>query len=258
MLNILTHTTQTHHPSPAQIQAHLIPSGTRLAQSYQDSCFLHDANMLARQGMSQGTCTLALRASQGVIVTLRGERREREEKEREKREPPLPFPPPCAGSKRLRVYRQNARMCSTCARFAGIHGDVLNLHTGEREVSAVQAAPHTDNTHPTQTTHTTDHRHHTPHIAQSTPAPTPYITHIPHTLSAHTPHTLSTHTHNHFNTHDTHTPHTPHHTHNAHKYHTKPTHTYTHHRQPILIPHSIKICNICNVCTVMRIYCFWN
>ena len=44
---------------------------------------------------------------------------------------------PCAGSRRLRVYRQNARMCSTCARFAGTHaglfetthGDVLNLHT---------------------------------------------------------------------------------------------------------------------------------
>ena len=34
-------------------------------------------------------------------------------------------PPPsslCAGSKRLRVYRQNARMCSTCGRCAGTHG----------------------------------------------------------------------------------------------------------------------------------------
>ena len=36
---------------------------------------------------------------------------------------------PCAGSKRLRVYPQNDRMCSTCARFAGTHGGVLNLHT---------------------------------------------------------------------------------------------------------------------------------
>ena len=36
---------------------------------------------------------------------------------------------PCVGSKRLRVYRQNARMCSTCARFASTHGGVLNLHT---------------------------------------------------------------------------------------------------------------------------------
>ena len=54
----------------------------------------------------------------------------------------------CASSKRLRVsvknasvYRQNARMLNTCARFAGYtrrrleptHGDVLNLHTGRRE-----------------------------------------------------------------------------------------------------------------------------
>ena len=37
--------------------------------------------------------------------------------------------PPCVGSKRLRVYRQNARMCSTCARFASTHGSVLNVHT---------------------------------------------------------------------------------------------------------------------------------
>ena len=36
---------------------------------------------------------------------------------------------PCVGSKRIRVYRQNARMCSTCARFASTHGSVLNLHT---------------------------------------------------------------------------------------------------------------------------------
>ena len=36
---------------------------------------------------------------------------------------------PCVRSKRLRVYWQNARMCSTHARFAGTHGSVLNLHT---------------------------------------------------------------------------------------------------------------------------------
>ena len=29
---------------------------------------------------------------------------------------------PCVRSKSLRVYRQNARMCSTCAHFAGTHG----------------------------------------------------------------------------------------------------------------------------------------
>ena len=32
-------------------------------------------------------------------------------------------------SKGLRVYCQNARTCSTCGRFAGAHGDVLNVHT---------------------------------------------------------------------------------------------------------------------------------
>ena len=36
---------------------------------------------------------------------------------------------PCVGSKRIRVYRQNARMCSTYARFASTHGGVLNRHT---------------------------------------------------------------------------------------------------------------------------------
>ena len=36
---------------------------------------------------------------------------------------------PCAGSKRIRVYQQDARMCSTCARFVSTHGSVLNVHT---------------------------------------------------------------------------------------------------------------------------------
>ena len=31
--------------------------------------------------------------------------------------------------KRLRVYCQNARTSSTCGRFAGAHGDVLDVHT---------------------------------------------------------------------------------------------------------------------------------
>ena len=37
--------------------------------------------------------------------------------------------PPCVRSGRLRVYWQHAHMCSTCVRFASIHGDVLNVHT---------------------------------------------------------------------------------------------------------------------------------
>ena len=52
--------TQTPHPFPTQIHAHFIPSGTRLAQLCQDSCFVHDANMFAKQGMSQSTGTLTL------------------------------------------------------------------------------------------------------------------------------------------------------------------------------------------------------
>ena len=36
---------------------------------------------------------------------------------------------PCVGSKRIRVYRQNARTCATCARFASTHRSVLNVHT---------------------------------------------------------------------------------------------------------------------------------
>ena len=46
--------------------------------------------------------------------------------------------PPCVHSKRARVYVRNFSVCtgttrtcvSTCARFAGTHGNVLNVHTG--------------------------------------------------------------------------------------------------------------------------------
>ena len=92
--HILTHAhttkhkqTQTHHPFPAQMQAHFIPSGTRLAQLCQDSCFLHDTNMFAKQGMSQSTGTLTLRQVTAVctqreptgrvIIVIVAERRER-------------------------------------------------------------------------------------------------------------------------------------------------------------------------------------
>ena len=39
--------------------------------------------------------------------------------------------PPCGASKRLRLYQHDAHVCSTCGRVAGIHGGVLNVHTGE-------------------------------------------------------------------------------------------------------------------------------
>ena len=93
----------SQHPFPAQIQAHFIPSGTRLAQLCQDSCFLHDANMFAKQGMSQSTGTLTLRQVRVVctqreptgrviiVIVAEREKREdkrgkREEKEREEKE----------------------------------------------------------------------------------------------------------------------------------------------------------------------------
>ena len=65
------------------------------------------------------------------------ERRQREREgktkrkgEREKTPPVCRFnTPPCVGSGRLRVYRQQARMSNTCGPVAGTHGDVLTLHT---------------------------------------------------------------------------------------------------------------------------------
>ena len=81
---------------------------------------------------------------------------------------------PCVGSKRLGVYRQNARMLNTCARFAGTHGGVLNLHTG----GFPRAKP--------RYTQTPQHTTHHPTHTLST-----YTTHSQHTRT-----TISTHTHN--------------------------------------------------------------
>ena len=63
------HTAQTHHTTKhiffsAQVQAHFIPSGTRLAQESMDNSFLHAANMFARQGMDQGKSGRAYSESQ--------------------------------------------------------------------------------------------------------------------------------------------------------------------------------------------------
>ena len=91
---------------------------------------------------------------------------------------------PCVHSTRLRVYIQNVLVCtgnrpacvSTCARGAGIHGDVLNVHTGACWIYTrcfQRATPHgTHHDTPRHTTpnhtppHTTTHHHtppHTPH-----------------------------------------------------------------------------------------------
>ena len=74
---------------------------------------------------------------------------------------------PCVGSKRLRVYRQNARMCST----------VLNLHTGV--FPCVK---------PRHTTHTPEHKTHIPHTNTHTPTDT-HNTPDTTTHTAHTPNT---------------------------------------------------------------------
>ena len=127
------------------MQAHFIPSGTRLAQVFQDSCFLDDTNMFAKQGMDRSPRTLTLWQIRAVctqteptgreiivIVAERGrqerrEQRKREEKEndgrekekmdkrqREKRAPSPslspPSPPPLLPSL-PRVYAQNVSVC---------------------------------------------------------------------------------------------------------------------------------------------------
>ena len=116
------------------------------------------------------------------------------------------------------------RGSTTCGRFAGTHGSVLNLHTGR--FSACQAAPHTDNTHHTAHTHTTQHTtQHTHHTQQYTTTPK-HKTHIPHTLSAHIPQHTTPHMHIH-NTqqHTTHNKNTQHTTHNTRNTHNTP-HTH--------------------------------
>ena len=129
--HILTHTNTylhilytyfAHHPFPAQIQVHVIPSGTRFAQLCHDSCFLHDANMFG-QGMGHGPRTLTLRQVRAVftereptgrVISVivaeredkREESREREREEYEGREQRERERPPVCRFKTSRVYVQ--------------------------------------------------------------------------------------------------------------------------------------------------------
>ena len=66
---------------------------------------------------------------EGEREKYEGSERKKKGREKERRRGERERGLPCVGSKRLRVYRQNARMCSTCARFAGTTGGVLNPHT---------------------------------------------------------------------------------------------------------------------------------
>ena len=123
----------------------------------------------------------------------RGEKKEgtrEEEKERRGSSVLVSSTPPCVVSKRFRVFRQNARVCSTCGRLAATHKGVLNLHTEacwtrarEREVFS---APSRATYHATTQNHTTPQHHNTPPTQHTTPH---VHTHTP-------PHQVYTHAHN--------------------------------------------------------------
>ena len=75
---------------------------------------------------------------------------------------------PCVRSKRPRLYRHHAHTCfNMCARGAGTHGDVLNVHTGTcwvdtRSFEACHTLTHTHiNTHNTTQHNTLRPQHHT-------------------------------------------------------------------------------------------------
>ena len=96
---------------------------------------------------------------------------------------PLPL---CVDSKRPRVYVQNVPVCTgttracfnTCARGAGIHGDVLNVHTEaflKPNTGSFSVPQHTHkHTHKHTNTHT--HTKHTPR-PPTTPRPQRHTSH---------------------------------------------------------------------------------
>ena len=83
---------------------------------------------------------------------------------------------PCVRSKPPRLYRHHAHMCfNMCARGAGTHGDVLNVHTGTcwvdtRSFEACHTLTHI-NTHTQHNTtqHNTTQHNTTQHITTTTP-----------------------------------------------------------------------------------------
>ena len=146
--------TQTHHPFPAQVQAHLIPSGTRLAQLCQNSCFLHDAKVARPTGKGP----LALTASQSRVyresqlderslsLSLRTEtqradwRQKKKEKRAERRE----------RERRKRTKEQRKKE----ERSKGQHTPDTTMHNAHR--------PHCTHT-PPHATHYTPHTRHSTH-----------------------------------------------------------------------------------------------
>ena len=76
--NTHKHTTQTHHATPHQahslFQHRYRPTSFQVARGLHrntQKCFLHHANMFARQGLGHGPRTLALKASQGRVYRER-------------------------------------------------------------------------------------------------------------------------------------------------------------------------------------------
>ena len=229
--------TQTHHTYPAQIQAHFTPSGTRLAQLCQDSCFVHDANMFARQGMSQSTRTPTLlqvrgvctqrEPTGGVIIVIVAERKEREEKsgkrdekendrrekerteerkrEEKREEKRMRKTPPCVDSKRLRVCVQDASVCTRKTPACSTHAGVFRYTRRRLERTHGRVLNlHTERFSACQAApHTPPTAHTTPQQNVHTTTPK-HKTHIPHTPSTYT----TAHTNTSTNTHTLHTHHT--------------------------------------------------
>ena len=142
---------QTQHPFPAQTQAHFIQNGSRLAESWQYSCFLHDANMLDQQGMGYDPRTPTLRQVREVCVHRENRLNEwslslllREKRERERRDPSPPSSP-CVGSKR-----------------AHVPAPTPHITTQHSTPKHKQHIPHTHSQHKAHTPHCT-HTLHTRH-----------------------------------------------------------------------------------------------
>ena len=196
--HILSHTnTCSHNQTQTNTTKHILPQPNTSPISSTDTGPLHSK---WHDGLHRNTRTI-------VFCTMRtcspnSEPRYMHSGPQGKSEPCVHRESPTGrvGSKRLRVYGQNARMLNICGRFASTHGGVLILHTETfltytRGVFRVPSpATHRKHTHATHNTHNTHTHTHTTHT---------HYTHTQHT----TRHIHNTHTHT--TPHTTHITHTP-------------------------------------------------
>ena len=166
-----------------------------------------------REKTREGRETERREEKRGEEKERRTDRRKREDRQKarktEKAETPSVCrfkPPPCVRSRRLRVYRENARVSNAFSRYTRrrlerTHGGGLNLHT--EGVSACQAAPHHTKQH--NTTHTTHHQQRTKHNVHTATSH--------HTRTTMPKHTRTPHMHIHIHVH---TPPSRHTMHNRH------------------------------------------